>query len=335
MLVKMLKKGDHFLYMDMSNIENVKKMTTPESEWSPYYTRELERFVRDGEPFEWNCDYETFRELVTVLSLETIQGEDILRHSVYNTSTGYEVDSIEREYPPLEGAIDTEALLNYVADTQSFWADDPNDFKATFMAKFDDTTTVAIGLESHETSRYEASFTQTYWIALFASKDNENYPSWNHWDLEFFDTKAAKREYDIQDLEREIKEGVTNLSRLKQGDLLRVTARLSQSSKDAVYRPLANAQMEQRFVYDFVVLEEGEQPIIESRNAQGDTEKAVLVGSGIWTTRRQNPVQKQDTALTISHGFLRAGSRIISRDIETGESSYSETVIESIEVLKA
>lgn len=349
----------------MSNVENVKKTAKPESELSPYYIKALERFVKDGDPFEWSCNYATFRELVHALSLEKIKGEDVIRYSAYNTVTGYETDSVEREYPPLEGVIAIETLLDYIADTQGIWADDPNDFKATVMVKFDETTTAAIGLESsediqacddcwaleHQEDADEAkiaqfnnrnftcdhsitTFNQSYWIALFNSEDNENYPGWNHWSLEYTDMKAARIEHDIRDLEHEVREGITNLSRLKTGDLLRIVAKRSQSSKDAMYRPLTDEQAAQRFVYDFTVLEEGIYPVVEYQAASGQAEKTVLIGGEVWTNRRQNPVQNQETALTITYGTMQPELRVVSKNVATGETSYSETVIESIEVLK-
>lgn len=71
-----------------------------------------------------------------------------------------------------------------------------------------------------------------------------------------------------------------------------------------------------RIFYDFIVLEPGEAPrcALLQTSATGKVlgpNIVDLVGSGLYTTREENPCQKKMRAFTVSFGYLAVGSELI------------------------
>jgi hypothetical protein len=90
------------------------------------------------------------------------------------------------------------------------------------------------------------------------------------------------------------------LSKLKAGRVLRVVT----------------GNGEAAWTYHFEVQQEGKWPVGQLRAFSPDGElsgegKFMLHGSGIWTTRQQNPVQTQNRAFTPNFGDLQLGSFLL------------------------
>ncbi len=75
---------------------------------------------------------------------------------------------------------------------------------------------------------------------------------------------------------------------------------------------LAGTDPSDTYRYDFLVCEPGEKPKCLFMQTAPDGELSpvadvILEGTGNWTTREQNPVQKQATAMSIFHGGMSLG----------------------------
>src|SRR5690606_21334709 len=85
-------------------------------------------------------------------------------------------------------------------------------------------------------SHVAPEFRYKYWFGVFDRDDVDNYPDWHTWGLTFIDAKKHAAERDAEELEREIRDGVVNLSRLKGGDVIRVSAKRLTNS-EAIWSP--------------------------------------------------------------------------------------------------
>jgi len=325
--------------MDVKDLERLKN---GQPEYGGAYFERLalegiERYAAEGEVFEANLAEEEFEKIIALLSLDQIAGEDILRFRVESTmlNGGTNVDSEKRGF---NGYTDPKRpvqwWLNHIADLQSVWEDNENDFRATMMVKFDEATIAAIGFESQEVivvcdecvelargegdeaeiaqinnagfscEHRDSEYSYKYWVSLFKAEDIDNYPEWSNWDMEFVDTVALAAEDDRLAYEREQREGLVNLARLKKDESLAITT----------------LKGEEKWEYLFRIVKPGKEPlcsVFASQNgvASGPGWRVRLRGGGHWTTPQQNPVQQgswdkptQELALSVFYGYLRLES---------------------------
>jgi len=353
--------------MDVKDLERLKK-DQPEygkDHFEKVVLAGIEQYATEGTPYDAHLTEDEYNKIIGLLALQTIQGEDVLQYKVYNTYTGSSVDSNERGGVHLQGEWPLEHLMERVVDAQGFDADFINDYKETILIKFDGQTVVALGrectaaievcaacraLEDPETdegvifitnnAEYSCehgtdSYSFKYWFAIWNAEDVNNYPSFGDWELDFFDTQKYDAERDALELAQERAAGKVKLARLGEGDLLRITAkRLLEDNRDSWRRSYTEAEINERIVRTLEVVEPGAAPIcivVEPANFQ---EKIMLQGSGQWTTRRQNPVQDQEIAMSLSMGWLLPGRHLIVSDPAATERIYSNEVIDTVEVIK-
>lgn len=75
------------------------------------------------------------------------------------------------------------------------------------------------------------------------------------------------------------------------------------------------------YIYDFEVLEPGQRPKCSFMQTAPSGELVgpfvtYIEGTGIWTNRRQNPVQSQREAITISWGAMYIGSFVMIHPVD-------------------
>lgn len=300
-----------------------------------YVVRGFEQYASDGTPFHAQLwDEDDFDRVVQLLDIEKISGKKVIAHHVENTVSSDERDSQERgEGQLFKSTADIKDVLSFIADTQNIWEEEPNDYRATFLLKYDNDTVLAIGEESmdvSEGSHFEVS--KKYWVAVMGANDVDNYASWRHWDLTFFDTKAYQAEIDALEIEREKAEGATNLSRLKEGDVLRVIAKRREFAPYDTLRlsRYSQAELDERFTQDFVIITPGSEPIVESNLSLGCMR---LAGGGNWTTRKQNPVQQLDKMITPSFGYIYPDQHVLFRSLDTPDLDVTDLIVDSCEVI--
>lgn len=76
-------------------------------------------------------------------------------------------------------------------------------------------------------------------------------------------------------------------------------------------------------VYKFEVLKSGNKPECSLIQIGPDTSivgpaPVILEGSGRWTDRNENPVQRQERAFSIGYGYLSVGGLLTVLDLESG-----------------
>lgn len=326
----------HILLMDTDTFGELKKG----SKKGPLLAHAIdgfERYGQDNMPFETEFYNEAdFDEFIALLGLQNIRSEAILAYHVYNDVSGNVRDS-EGSDPtlPFQPESSIKTIFARIADAQSFWEDEINDYHATFLLKFNESTVIAFGEASVDDSQGEnIDVTTSYWAGVFNRSDIDNYESWKNWELRFFDKKKHQAEVEAREIEREQAAGITNLSRLMAGDTLRVTMKHPEHTKGNTYGAshFSQDELAERPVSDFVILESGTEPLCGLRLKDDSLEQARLAGGGNWTTRGQNPVQDQDIAMTPWFGFVRQGNHILYRMPETGL-AYSKMIIDSVEVI--
>lgn len=96
------------------------------------------------------------------------------------------------------------------------------------------------------------------------------------------------------------------LDELRAGDVLSITTGVGSEA----------------FLYDFTVLKTGNWPVgyFQETDPSGSvtgSDVFMLQGSGIWTTRQQNPVQTQETAFSSSFDSLAIGSFMVASSPES------------------
>ncbi len=301
----------------------------------------FESYAKDGTPYcaeIWSG--EEFEELLKLLEIETVQGENVVLYHLENTHSGSTRDSEERgEREPFAGEWKLQSVLEAIADMQ-VWEDRINDYRATLVLRFDESTVIAIGQDCIELSDGNEpesepidEYRVKYWVAVLNAEDLDNYGSWKQWQLEFFDVAKYQAEKEAREIERERAEGVTNLSRLKEGDEITVTTKRLERNPHAtsVYSRYSQEELDERFVDSFSVVAAGERPICETKSGV----RIRIDGGGRWTNRRQNPVQTQDKAITPSWGRIYPNQHLMYAVEESGESYISDQVVESIEVKPA
>lgn len=93
---------------------------------------------------------------------------------------------------------------------------------------------------------------------------------------------------------------------------------------------LAGNTADRTFRFDFLVYETGDSPAcyFMQTNPDGASSEiidVILLGTGSYTTQRQNPVQKQLRAFTTSYGYMHLGRSItIFSDKISPESTHPE-----------
>jgi hypothetical protein len=306
-----------------------------------YVIKGFEKYAIDGTPFESEITRSSdLKEITKLFGVDTVNAEDVVDYYIQDTVTGNAM--LEREVPkrPLfSGEISSYKALEHLADINSMWSDYPNDYRATLLLKLDDSTVMAVGqVCSDESEGDNSSFVFNHWVGILNADDVENYQSWRHWELSFFDYKKYAREQDQQQLERETAEGVLNLSRLKEGDRLRIVEKMLQRKSvygDWYYPALSEEQRNKRWNTDLTVLEPGAQPVcsmtVKVEDGKDATRQVRIVGGGSWTTQRQNPVQSQERAMTTSYGYLKSEQHIIFTDEAIDTMYYSDRIIDSID----
>jgi hypothetical protein len=309
--------------------------------FTQYVIEGLENYVVDGTPFHSQISLQSdFDTITKLIGVDTVKQENVLDYCIQDSVTGHMYHREEGlGTPQFSDEMPLWAAFQQLADAQSVWADNPNDYRATMLLKLDESTTVALGQESWDVSDDDAmKFEYSHWLAVLNTDDIQNYESWRVWDLNFFDSQKYAREQDQQQLERETAEGVLNLSRLEEGDRVRIVEKMLQRKSvygDWHYPALSEEQRDKRWNTDLTVLEPGSQPVcsmtVKDNDGKDATRRVRIVGGGNWTTRRQNPVQTQEKAITPSYGYISKQQHLLFVDQETGDMILSDNVIESID----
>jgi hypothetical protein len=328
--------------MDKKNFESIVApyATSEKTQRVSHIIEGFERYASDGTPFHSGIYRKTdFDEITKLFGVDSIKSEDVIDYHLHDMVSDSEITPDEGSKKQLfSGEVPTEHLFQYLADTQSIWSDNPNDYRATLLVKLDETTVIALGQEcSDESEGDDFIFEFKHWIGVLNADDIDNYQSWKHWELTFFDTKKYEEERDRAELERETAEGVVNLSRLTEGQRLRLVEQRPQHPplSTSPYSHYSKEELEQRRALDLVIIESGSQPICEMIVETSDTNSlrttVKIIGGGNWTTRKQNPVQSQEKAITPSYGYISKQQHLLYVDQETGDMMLSDNVIHSID----
>ena len=92
------------------------------------------------------------------------------------------------------------------------------------------------------------------------------------------------------------------VQRLVTGDTLRATLKDAQGAEKVLIFTVCKSAQETGRMYPVCTMQWENDPRVSP--------EFELEGTGRWTTRRENPVQKQDTALSISYGHISVGGHI-------------------------
>lgn len=268
------------------------------------------------------------------LTLNQSDATQIIAYHVVDTQTGGSRDSqTPGEALDFNGDVNIRQLLSGLIDRVDPWVEDSN-YRATVVLKLDEVTALVVGEALEDVSDGDQfEFIEKYWAGVLNVADVDTLTTWREWELDFSEVAervASEALREAREIEREKAEGVTNLARLKTGDVLKViTKRLNAATQGTMQPRYSQQDLDERFIDTWKVVEESEQPLCE---VKPDMAKIRLMGGGRWTTRNQNPVQKQERAITPSWGYIYPGQHILHWVEGEDQPTWSTTVVESIEI---
>ncbi len=308
--------------MDAVRFEELKQHNLPAKRGYSVdrFVDQMGAYTTDGSIVDmWINNEESFSQILKLLDIETVDGSRISHYYVIDTQTGSSYDSQTTHRPlKLEGEVNVWGLLSSLIDKSEYASEDSN-YRSTIIVRIDDVTTVALGEEVMDvSSEDEHEFVSKHWVAVFnTNTDLDGFTDWQAWDLDQTYAKeraAYKATHEAREIARETAEGITNLSRLKQGDVLKIIS-------------LERGDVEHIDIW--TVVEDGERVVV---TAGPDARRFTFAGGGRWTTRKQNPVQDQEVAMTVSWGSVHPGQHLVYWLEGDDTWSFSETTVKSIEV---
>lgn len=136
--------------MELGAIEALRTLV-PSSEMSVYIDA-LKRYTQTGEPepLWFYRDDTNYYELLSAMGLDVLDAASIAE-IYYENISGY-IETVEHDRLPYTGLWPTISLMNEIADRQSH-DDFPNNFRASIVYNYDDSTCVVMGTEVDEQPR--------------------------------------------------------------------------------------------------------------------------------------------------------------------------------------